>query len=217
MGPKIWEAVLVSAPLMLLAQFLVYLIAIPSGVVCAVTRGRWPDRSISLSMFMLYSIPNFVAGMLFLTFFAFGKPFHLFPMVGLQSEGLENASFLVLAFDYLWHIFLPVICLSLFSLAALAMYSRTSMLDALNQDYIRTARAKGLTDRTVVYRHGLRNALIPVITLFSYFIPVLLGGSVLIEYIFSIRGMGHISYEGLFCCFSCNRFLYNSSMNCLYG
>ena len=90
-----------------------------------------------------------------------------------------------------------MLSLSIFSLAGLAMYSRSSMLDVVNQDYIRTARAKGLSNRSVIFKHALRNALIPIITLFANFLPVLLGGSVLIEVIFNIPGMGRLSYEAI--------------------
>jgi len=99
--------------------------------------------------------------------------------------------------DYLWHAFFPIVCLSLFSLAAMAMYSRTSMLEVIGQDYIRTARAKGLAERVVILKHGLRNALIPIITLFAGFLPAMLGGSVLIEVIFGIPGMGRLGFDSI--------------------
>lgn len=196
-GPKIWQAALVSAPLMLLSQLLVYLIAVPTGIVCAVKRGRWQDRTISLGLFILYSIPAYVAAMLFLTFLCYGKPLSIFPKLGLHSDGYENFSFIRMLVDYFWHIVLPVTCMSVFGLAGLAMYSRTSMLDVVNQDYIRTARAKGLPERTVIMRHGLRNALIPIITLFANFLPALLGGSVIIESLFGIPGMGYLSFHSI--------------------
>jgi ABC-type dipeptide/oligopeptide/nickel transport system permease component len=196
-GPKILEAALVSAPIMILAEALVYLLAVPLGVICSVTRGRTPDRSITFSLFILYSIPSFVAGMLALTFLCYGQFLKIFPMYNIHSEGSETFFFLARALDYLWHITLPVICLSIFSLAALAMYARSSMLDIVNQDYVRTARAKGLAPAAVILRHSLRNALIPVITLFSNFLPALLGGSVLIEVLFGIPGMGRLSFESI--------------------
>jgi peptide/nickel transport system permease protein len=90
-----------------------------------------------------------------------------------------------------------MLCLSLSQIASLAMFGRSSMLDVVNQDYIRTARAKGLDGRTVILKHALRNALIPVITLFSNFIPLLLGGSVIIEYLFGVPGMGRLSYDSI--------------------
>jgi ABC-type dipeptide/oligopeptide/nickel transport system permease component len=214
-GDKILAAVLVSAPLMVMADLMIYLVAVPLGIVCAVNRGKWIDRLISLKLFLLYSIPPFVAGMLFLLFLCYGSYLKWFPMMGLHEEGAEQFGYLLKCLwhasdpvqffravaqlgryllDYLWHAFLPVTCLSLFSLAGLAMYSRTSMLDVVGQDYIRTARAKGLSEGKVIFKHGLRNAMIPIITLFSGFLPAMLGGSVLIEVIFGIPGMGRLSW-----------------------
>ncbi|MGA2034748.1 MAG: ABC transporter permease subunit [Thermoguttaceae bacterium] len=194
---KIWDAALVSAPLMLLSEVLIYLLAVPLGVVCAVHRNGWADRSISLVLFLLYSIPAFVAGMLFLLFFCYGVYWKWFPMRGLHAEGAEFFTWAGYAADYLWHIVLPVTCLSLFSLAGMAMYSRASMLDVISQDYIRTARSKGLSRGKVIYKHALRNALIPIITLFSSFLPAMLGGSVLVEYLFGIPGLGRLGWESI--------------------
>jgi peptide/nickel transport system permease protein len=118
-------------------------------------------------------------------------------MYGLHSENYQDFSSLKSMADYALHVFLPVTCMSVFSLAGLAMYSRTSMLDVVNQDYIRTARAKGLPERTVVLKHALRNALIPIITLFSNFLPALLGGSVIVEWLFGIPGMGRLSFVSI--------------------
>jgi ABC-type dipeptide/oligopeptide/nickel transport system permease component len=196
-GRTLWNAVIVSAPLMLMAQLVIYFVAIPLGILCSVQRGRWGDRLISLGLFLLYSIPGFVAGMLFLLFFCYGDYLKWFPMDRLHSPGAENFGFARYMIDYLWHAALPVICLSLFSLAALAMYSRSSMLDVLEQDYIRTARAKGVSPFLVTSKHALRNGLIPVITLFANFLPAMLGGSVLIEVIFDIPGMGRLSFDSI--------------------
>src|SRR4029453_5442635 len=99
--------------------------------------------------------------------------------------------------DYFWHATLPVTCLSLFSLAGMAMYSRSSMLDVIEQDFVRTARGKGLSEPRVILKHALRNALIPIITLFSSFLPAMLGGSVLVEFIFGIPGMGRLSWASI--------------------
>jgi peptide/nickel transport system permease protein len=196
-GPEILRAAKVSAPLMLLAEAVVYLLAVPLGVFAAVRRGNWQDRSISLGLFVLYSIPPVVLGMLFLTFFAFGAFLKWFPMYGLHAENAETLSSLRYGLDYLWHISGPMLCLTLTQMASLAMFGRSSMLDVVNQDYIRTARAKGLPGRSVILRHALRNAMIPIITLFSNFIPALLGGSVIVEYLFGIPGMGRLSYDSI--------------------
>jgi peptide/nickel transport system permease protein len=196
-GPEILRAAKVSAPIMLLSEALVYLLAVPLGVYSAVRRNQWQDRSISLGLFVLYSIPPVVLGMLFLTFFCFGGFLKWFPMYGLHSENSEALSSFRYAADYIWHIAGPLLCLTLTQMASLAMFGRSSMLDVVNQDYIRTARAKGLAGRTVILRHALRNALIPIITLFSNFIPALLSGSVIIEYLFGIPGMGRLSYDSI--------------------
>lgn len=194
---KIWAAVKVSAPLMLLAQLVIYLVAVPLGVICAVRRGRLTDRLLSMNLFALYSIPAFVAGMLFLMSVCYGKPFKWFPTLGLHSEGAAALDWGPYLADYAWHATLPVVCLSLFSLAGLAMYSRSSMLEVIGQDFIRTARAKGVAESRVILKHALRNGMIPIITLFSSFLPAMLGGSVLVEFLFGIPGMGRLSWGSI--------------------
>jgi peptide/nickel transport system permease protein len=193
----IWEALLVSVPLMFMAEAVIYLIAVPLGIWCAVDRGGWWDRSISFGLFILYSIPPFVAGMILLLLFCYGDYLKWFPMEGLHSDDADQMSFVPFILDYLWHAALPVVCLSLFSLASMAMFSRSAMLDCINQDYIRTARAKGLSSASVIWKHALRNSLIPIITLFASFLPALLGGSVLIEVLFNIPGMGRLSWMSI--------------------
>lgn len=196
-GDRIWRAVQVSAPLMLAGELVIYLIAVPLGIFCAVNRDRFWDRTISLILFLLYSVPTFVAAMAVLLAFCYGGVVKWFPMSGLHSPDADELSWGAWLIDYLWHAFLPVFCLSLFSLAGLAMYSRASMLNVISEDYIRTARAKGVRERGVVWRHALRNALIPVITLFADFLPAMLGGSVLVEVLFSIPGMGRLSWASI--------------------
>jgi peptide/nickel transport system permease protein len=187
----------VSLPLMLMAELVIYLVAVPLGIFCAVDRGGWWDRSISFGLFILYSIPPFVAGMILLLLFCYGDYLKWFPMEGLHRDDADQLSFFPYLLDYLWHAALPVACLSLFSLASMAMFSRSAMLDVINQDYIRTARAKGLSQFSVIWKHALRNSLIPIITLFASFLPALLGGSVLIEVLFNIPGMGRLSWTSI--------------------
>ncbi|HEX4144854.1 MAG TPA: ABC transporter permease subunit [Pirellulales bacterium] len=194
---KLWEAFLISAPLMLMAELVIYLVAVPLGVLCAVERGRLTDRIISLGLFLLYSIPSVVAGMLFLLYLCYGDYLKIFPMQRLHSDDWENLGAFASLVDYLWHAFLPVICLSLFSLAGIAMYSRSAMLDVIQQDYVRTARAKGLSPAVVILKHVVRNGLIPIITLFASFLPAMLGGSVLVEYLFNIQGLGMLSFVSI--------------------
>jgi len=190
---KIWKSVQVSAPLMILAQVIIYLIAIPLGIICAINRAKFLDRAISVGLLFLYSIPPFVAGMLFLLLFCYGQFFSWFPAEGLIDDYARNAGPFVQLGNYLWHAFLPVVCLSLFSLAGLTMYARSSMLDVLERDYIRTAWAKGVPRFQIIGKHALRNAMIPIVTLFAGFLPAMLGGSVLIEFLFNIHGMGQLA------------------------
>ncbi len=196
-GEKIWEAFLVSAPLMFMSELLIYLISVPLGIVCGVYRGQTLDKGISLALFILYSIPPFVAGMLFLVYFCYGDYLKWFPDLGLHSENADSLRFFPWLLDYFWHAFLPVVCLSLFSLAAMAMYARSSLLDVINQDYIRTARAKGVSGPVVILKHAMRNAMIPILTLFSTFLPAMLGGSVLIEFLFGIPGLGRLGLTSI--------------------
>src|SRR5581483_11273927 len=111
-------------------------------------------RLISFGLFLLYSVPTFVAAMLLLLAFCYGGIGRWFPMAGLHSEIADQLSWGPWLLDYLWHALLPLVCLSLFSLAGLAMYSRASMLDVVGEDYIRTARAKGVPERRVIWRHA---------------------------------------------------------------
>jgi ABC-type dipeptide/oligopeptide/nickel transport system permease component len=196
-GDRIWRAVKVSAPLMVGSEALIYLIAVPLGIVCAVNRGKLLDRLISFGLFVLYSVPTFVAAMILLLLFCFGTFVRWFPMSGLHSDLADELAWGPWLVDYAWHAFLPIVCLSIFSLAGMAMYARASMLDVVSEDYIRTARAKGVPERRVIWKHALRNALIPVVTLFADFLPAMLGGSVLVEVLFSIPGMGRLSWASI--------------------
>ncbi|MBI4475314.1 MAG: ABC transporter permease, partial [Acidobacteria bacterium] len=121
----------------------------------------------------------------------------VFPVYGLTSIGSENWPFFERLKDQVWHLILPITCMTYYTFAALSRYMRSSMLEVIRQDFIRTARAKGLSERLVVYRHALRNSLIPIITLMADLLPALIGGSIVIETIFSIPGMGLLSYEAL--------------------
>jgi len=194
---KLWTAFTVSAPLMIMSQLIIYLVAVPAGITCAVNRGNWIDTATSLGLFLLYSVPPFVAAMIFLLLFCYGDYLELFPMQRLHSSNAADMSWPAWFIDYMWHATLPVICLSLFSLAAIAMYARTSLLDVIEQDYIRTARAKGVSKFWVTYKHAFRNGMIPILTLFSNILPAMLGGSVLIEALFNIPGMGRLGWQAI--------------------
>lgn len=179
------------------ALVLSYLLAIPLGVIAALKRGQALDRSISFVVFILYSIPSFVAALLLILFVAGGDYLNLLPMYGIQSINASEMGTLPRLWDRILHMILPVICLTYASLASISRYTRVSMLETLGQDFVRTARAKGLPERLVILRHALRNALIPIITIFALELPVLIGGAIIIESIFTLPGMGNLMFEAL--------------------
>jgi peptide/nickel transport system permease protein len=134
---------------------------------------------------------------LLIMFLGGGDFFDLFPIYGIVSSGMEGASFMARLGDHLWHLVLPVFCLTYGGLAALSRFQRAGMLEVIRQDYIRTARAKGLPEKIVIFKHAFRNSLIPIVTLLGYLIPGMFGGSVIIESIFSIPGMGQLGFEAV--------------------
>jgi peptide/nickel transport system permease protein len=179
------------------ALVLSYLLAIPLGVVAAVYRGRTPDRAISFTVFVLYSIPSFAAALLLILFVCGGDYLNLLPMYGISSVNAPTMSTPEWIWDRIKHLILPVLCLTYASLAYISRYARVSMLEALGQDFVRTARAKGLTERQVIFRHALRNALIPILTVFAMELPGIIGGAVIIESIFTLPGMGKLMLEAI--------------------
>ena len=186
----------VTIPLALISTFLTYLLAIPIGIYSANRRGTRIDKSMTLGLFVLYSIPVFWAGLM-LQLFVGREGLDILPVMGMHSAGADEMG----VFEWLWdsakHMVLPVAVTTYGSLAYISRQMRTGMIEVIHQDYIRTARAKGLSERTVVLKHALRNSLIPVITLFASILPILIGGSIVIEYVFDLPGMGEYMYKGL--------------------
>ena len=186
----------VTAPLALAAALLAWGIAIPLGAWAAVRRGTKRERALALGLFTLHSLPGFwLALLLVLGFGAAGLGW--LPVLGLHSAGAEELGGLAWTLDLVRHSLLPVLALALGSLAYLARQVRASMLEALSQEYVLTARSKGLPERVVILRHALRNALLPSITVAALILPALVGGSVIVETIFGIPGMGRYAYEAL--------------------
>jgi len=172
---------------------LAYLIAIPLGIFSAVRKDTPADRGLTVGLFMLYSLPSFFVATLLLYFFSEGSDYPLlrwFPTGGFTSPDVSDMTTWEALKDILWHLLLPLFCLTYGSLAALSRYMRTGLLDVIRADYIRTARAKGLSERVVIGKHALRNGLLPILTLLAGLLPAILGGSVIVEYIFGIQGMG---------------------------
>lgn len=194
---KIAERLPITIQLNAISIFLVYLIAIPFGVYSATHVDSTTDRVLTLFFFLLYSLPSFWVAVLLIMFFGGGEFWDFFPVYGISSIGAESWPFLHRLLDRMWHLMLPVACLTYGGLAYLSRLTRAEMLEVIREDYIRTARAKGLSERVVIFRHALRNALLPIITLLAFLLPAMFGGSVIIESIFSIPGMGQLGFEAV--------------------
>ncbi len=192
---KIVERLPVTLTITLLSLALVLAIAVPLGVIAAIRPGGGFDRLTTLFVFIGYSTPSFWVALLCMAFF--GVTLRWLPISGLHSLDYESFGPLVRWADAAWHLLLPVGIVAFGGLAGVSRYMRSSMVEALQQDYIRTARAKGLPEWRVLFHHGLRNALLPIITLLGLSLPDLIGGSVIAETIFSIPGMGRLFYEAV--------------------
>lgn len=195
---KMLERVPVTLTMNLLAILIAYGVAVPLGVSSATRPGTVFDKMSTFVVFALYSLPVFWVGTLAVTFLANPEFLAWFPSGGLRSMAANSSwSFTQRALDYLYHLALPMLVYVYADIAFISRQMRSSMLEVIRQDYVRTARAKGLDERSVIYKHALRNALIPLITLIAAILPNLIGGSVIVETIFSIPGMGFLSYEAL--------------------
>ncbi|HWO43486.1 MAG TPA: ABC transporter permease [Candidatus Eisenbacteria bacterium] len=195
---KIAERLPITIKLNVLSILLVYLVAIPLGIYSATHRNTLGDQVTTLWAFVLFAVPTVWAATMALVFICGGDFWYLFPPGGLTSIDYDPAWPLWRKIkDQAWHLFLPVVLLSYGGFAGLSRYMRASMLEVLGQDYVQVARAKGLHERAVIAKHALRNSLIPVVTILASLLPALIGGSVIIETIFSIPGLGQLGYESV--------------------
>jgi peptide/nickel transport system permease protein len=195
---KIAERLPITIRLNVFSIVLVYLVAIPLGVYSATHRNTPGDQITTVGAFVLFAVPTVWAATMALVFICGGDFLYLFPPGGLTSIDYDsNWPVWKKLKDQSWHLFLPVVLLSYGGFAGLSRYMRASMLEVLDQDYVQTARAKGLFERVVVVKHVLRNSLIPLVTILASLLPALIGGSVIIETIFSIPGLGQLGYESV--------------------
>jgi microcin C transport system permease protein len=176
---------------------LTYLVCIPLGVAKAIRAGSKFDFISGITLYIAYSIPPLVLGIFLIVFFAGGRHFSWFPIGQLFSDGYESLSLWGKITDRIHHFVLPLVCYMIGGFTELTMLMRNSMLDVIKQDYVRTARAKGLAEKTVIYKHALRNALIPIATGFGGFFRVFLAGSLIVETIFQLDGIGLLSYQSI--------------------
>lgn len=187
----------VSLQFGIVSLILTYLVCIPLGVKKALTAGKSFDRISGLILYFAYSIPPLVLGIFLIVVFAGSSYLSWFPIGGLYSDDYETLSFLGQFLDRAHHFVLPLICYMIGGFTELTLLTRNSMLDIIKADYIRTARAKGLPERIVVFKHALRNALIPVATGLGGFLGVFLSGSLIVETIFNLDGIGLLSYSSI--------------------
>jgi len=191
---KIWERFLNSLPLFLTGTVITWLLAFPVGIQAAVARGSAFDRATTFAAFAMISIPGFFLAYLLILW----TVTHLqVSVVGMRTFGFEGVSAWYRGNDRLWHLVVPSVMSAFAGIAVLSRYVRSQMVEVLAQDYVRTARAKGLPEVVVTYGHALRNALLPFITMFGLMLPALIGGSVICETIFAWPGMGRLGYDAI--------------------
>ena len=192
--PKIWQRFLNSLPLFICATLIVWSLSFPTGIQAAIQRGSPFDRTTTFVAYALISIPGF-----FLSYLAIQWVVDVFnvPVIGMRTFGMENAQPVFRWMDRLWHLVVPSLMSAVAGIAILSRYVRSQMLEVVRQDYVRTARAKGLPEDAVIYRHALRNALLPFVTMFGFLLPGLIGGSVIFEQIFAWPGLGRLGYEAV--------------------
>ncbi|MFA7060209.1 MAG: ABC transporter permease [Pedobacter sp.] len=192
---KIKERLPVTLSLNIIALLLEFGLAIPIGILAATHRDTWLDKGLTIFVFVGFAVPTFWLALLLMYFF--GVKLNWLPISGLHTLGSDSYGTLRYLWDMAKHLIMPIMVASFGSLAGLSRYMRSSMLNVIEQDYITTARAKGLSERVVIYKHALRNALLPLITLLGFSIPGLIGGSVIFESIYSIPGMGQLFYQSV--------------------
>jgi peptide/nickel transport system permease protein len=192
--PKIWRRFLNSLPLFVCATLIVWSLSFPTGIHAAIRRGSLYDRTTTFLAYTFISIPGFFLSYLVILWVV--NTLNV-PVIGMQTFGMEDARPVYRWMDRLWHLVIPSLMSAVAGIAVLSRYVRSQMLEVIGQDYIRTARAKGLPEETVIYRHALRNALLPFVTMFGFLLPALIGGSVIFEQIFAWPGLGRLGYEAI--------------------
>lgn len=192
--PKIWKRFLNSLPLFICATLIVWTLSFPTGILAAIRRGSTYDRATTFLAYTLISVPGFFLSYLMILWVVdlFGVP-----VIGMRTFGMEDANVVFRGMDRIWHLVIPSAMSALAGIAVLSRYVRSQMLEVIGQDYVRTARAKGLDQDTVVYHHALRNALLPFVTMFGFLLPSLIGGSVIFEQIFAWPGLGRLAYDAI--------------------
>ncbi len=192
---KILERMPITLIINLFSIILILTVAIPIGVSSAVRKGSFFDKSATVFVFIGFALPSFWLALLLMRLF--GVNLGWLPLSGIKSLEYDYFTPLAKLWDLARHLILPVFVSALGGLAGISRYMRTNMIGALGEDYVRTARAKGLSEKTVVYKHALRNAILPIVTILGLSVPGLIGGSVIFESIFAIPGMGRLFFNSV--------------------
>ncbi len=192
---KIMERLPATLLLNILSLILIFGIALPIGVTAAVKYDSVFDKVTTIFVFIGFATPTFWFALMLIMLFGFQLGW--FPISGMRPWYVEYYSLGGQIKDLVWHLILPLVATSFGGLAGISRYAKSSMLEAIRQDYIRTARSKGLKERRVIYRHALKNAVLPLITILGFILPSLIGGSFIFETIFAWPGMGRLGYEAI--------------------
>ncbi|MFZ5897225.1 MAG: ABC transporter permease [Myxococcota bacterium] len=192
--PRIWQRFLNSLPLFACSTLITWTLSFPLGIRAGRLRGGSFDRSTTVLAYALISVPSFFLS--YLIMIGVVRTFEL-PVLGMHTFGTQRAGGWTRSADAVWHVAIPAVMSALTGIAVLSRYVRSQMVEVLGQDYVRTARAKGLSEDRVVYGHALRNALLPFVTMFGFLLPGLIGGSVIFESIFAWPGLGRLGYEAI--------------------
>ncbi|GAB1540906.1 hypothetical protein NUACC21_35750 [Scytonema sp. NUACC21] len=187
----LWERIPATLLLAISSLIVTWAIAIPLGIIAAVKQNQWVDRLFQVVTYIGQGLPSFVTALFLLIFAQYTSP--LFPVGGMTSINHSELTWFGKMLDIVWHMILPTIALSITSFAGLQRIMRGELLDVLRQDYIQTARAKGLPENRVIYVHALRNAINPLITILGFELAGLLGGAFIAEYFFSWPGLGRLT------------------------
>jgi microcin C transport system permease protein len=197
----VWEIIKSRFPISiflgLTGFFLSYIVCVPLGVYKAIHHGSKFDFISSSLVFLGYSIPGWALGTALLVLFGGGSFWNVFPLGGFRPDNWEYLGFFEKIYQQLYYMFLPVVCYMIGSFATLTILTKNSLLETMGQDYVRTAFAKGLDERRVIFVHALRNSLIPIATGLGHVISIILAGSFLIEKVFNIDGMGYLGYTSI--------------------
>ena len=194
---KIKERLPVTIQLNIISILLGYFLAIPLGIYSSTHENSFSDKFLTVILYILYSLPSFWVATVLILYLCGGDYLHLFPLTGMNSANAAQMGWGHWLMDRLWHLALPVFCLTYGELAFVSRLMRAGMLETIRQDYIRTARAKGLSEKVVIYKHAFRNSLISIVTVLGFLLPAMLGGSVIIESIFTIPGMGQLGFQAI--------------------